>query len=122
MTTREWNATSYHRVSNPQFAWGMAVLARLVLRGDERVIDAGCGSGRLTSELLARLPRGRVVAVDRSRNMLEQARATLAPFGSRVRFVEVALPPIPVAGWADVVFSTATFHWVLITRPFSPTC
>jgi trans-aconitate 2-methyltransferase len=111
--TREWNAASYHRVSNPQFAWGLAVLGRLALRGDERVIDAGCGSGRLTGALAGRLPHGRVLAVDRSRNMLEQARSHLAPFGARVRFAQAALPPLPVAGWADVVFSTATFHWVL---------
>jgi trans-aconitate 2-methyltransferase len=111
--SREWNAASYHRVSNPQFAWGKAVLDRLPLRGDERVIDAGCGSGRLTAALLERLPHGRVVAIDRSRNMLEQARATLAPFAARVHFVQVAMPPLPMAGWADVVFSTATFHWVL---------
>src|SRR5512139_3762353 len=101
--SREWNAAAYHRVSDPQFAWGMAVLDRLPLRGDERVIDAGCGSGRLTAALLERLPRGRVVAVDRSRNMLEQARATLAPFAGRVHLVQAALPPLPIAGWADVV-------------------
>jgi trans-aconitate 2-methyltransferase len=111
--TREWNAASYHRVSNPQFAWGMAVLDRLTLRGDERVVDAGCGSGRLTGELAGRLPRGRLLAIDRSRKMLEQARSHLAPFGARVRLAQVALPPLPVAAWADVVFSTATFHWVL---------
>lgn len=111
--TTEWNATSYHKVSGPQTSWGLKVLSRLDLRGDERVIDVGCGSGRLTGSLLERLPSGRVVAIDRSWNMLQTARANLRPaFGDRVRFVQVALPPMPFNGWADVVFSTATFHWI----------
>ena len=77
------------------------------------MIDAGCGSGRLTAALLDRLPRGRVLALDRSRNMLEVARTNLRPaYGDRVQFVQAALPIVPVAGWADVVFSTATFHWI----------
>lgn len=110
---REWNAASYHRVSGPQTDWGRRVLGRLALRGDERVIDAGCGSGRLTEALLERLPRGRVMAIDRSWNMLQTARANLRPaFGDRVRFVQVELPRLPFTAWADVVFSTATFHWV----------
>ena len=109
----EWNASEYHRVSGPQFSWGMKVLERLDLTGAARVIDAGCGSGRLTGELLARWPEGQLLAVDRSMNMLRQARQHLEPgYGRRVRFVQVALPDLPVAGWADVVFSTATFHWV----------
>ena len=53
----QWDAEAYHRVSDPQVAWGRAVLARLDLRGDELVIDAGCGTGRLTRELAARLLR-----------------------------------------------------------------
>jgi trans-aconitate 2-methyltransferase len=61
----EWNAASYHKVSGPQTAWGQKVLARLSVTGDERAIDAGCGSGRLTGELLERLPRGRLVFIDR---------------------------------------------------------
>lgn len=110
---REWNATSYHQVSAPQTSWGHRVLARLALDGDERVIDAGCGSGRLTSALAERLPRGHVVALDRSWNMLTVARTNLRPvFGSRVSFVQAALPDLPMAGGADVVFSTATFHWI----------
>jgi trans-aconitate 2-methyltransferase len=89
------------------------VLARLELRGDERAIDAGCGSGRLTGELMACLPAGRLVAIDRSWNMLQTARANLRPtFGSRATFVQVALPALPFREWADLVFSTATFHWV----------
>jgi trans-aconitate methyltransferase len=83
------------------------------VRGDERVIDAGCGTGRLTGELMTMIPRGRLIAVDRSWNMLLTARANLRPeFGGRVAFVRVELPHLPFSGWADLVFSTATFHWV----------
>ena len=55
---REWDAETYDAVSDPQFNWGMEVLERLELRGDETALDAGCGSGRVTAELLKRLPRG----------------------------------------------------------------
>lgn len=110
---REWDATSYHQVSAPQTSWGHRVLARLALDGGERVIDAGCGSGRLTAALAERLPRGRIVALDRSVNMLTVARTNLRPaYGERMSFVQAALPHLPFAGWADIVFSTATFHWV----------
>lgn len=109
----EWNAESYHRVSEPQTAWGRRVLSRLTVRGDERVIDAGCGTGRLTGELMHMLPEGRMVAIDRSWNMLLTARANLRPeFGTRISFVRVELPMLPCTAWADLVFSTATFHWV----------
>lgn len=111
----EWDAAAYHRISDPQFRWGMRVLERLPLRGDEVVIDAGCGSGRLTAELCARLPEGRVIAVDRSQNMLEEARRALAqsPWRDRVRFRAADLQELPAEEPVDVVFSTATFHWVL---------
>src|SRR5688500_6276545 len=109
----EWNATAYHRVSGPQTSWGQKVLARLRVQGDERAIDAGCGSGKLTGALMERLPRGSIVAIDRSRNMLLTARANLRPvYASRVRFVQVALPDLPFTSCADLVFSTATFHWI----------
>lgn len=109
----EWNAASYHKVSAPQTNWGQKVLSRLNVRGDERAIDAGCGSGRLTASLMERLPGGTLLAIDRSWNMLLTARANLRPvFGSRVAFVQVALPELPFANAADLVFSTATFHWI----------
>lgn len=109
----EWNASSYHKVSGPQTTWGQRVLNRLHLNGDERAIDAGCGSGRVTGELMERLPHGRLIALDRSWNMLMTARANLRPlFGSRVGFLQVALPDMPIVEWADLVFSTATFHWI----------
>jgi trans-aconitate methyltransferase len=111
--SREWNAEAYHKVSGPQTTWGRRVLSRLALEGNERVIDAGCGSGRLTAELMARLPTGRLVAIDRSWNMLVTARANLRPeFGNRISYARVELPSLPFNGWADLVFSTATFHWV----------
>lgn len=97
----------------PQTAWGQRVLSRLPLQGHERVIDAGCGTGRLTGELMERLPHGRLIAIDRSWNMLITARANLRPtFGSRVSYVQVDLPRLPFGPWADLVFSTATFHWI----------
>ena len=109
----EWDAASYHRLSAPQFSWGVRVLERLHLKGDETVMDAGCGSGRLTALLLERLPRGHVVAVDLSQNMLTEARAHLSQrFGGRVSFVRADLASLPFDGAVDGVFSTAAFHWV----------
>lgn len=116
MTTagpNEWNASAYHRVSQPQLEWGMAVLDRLPLDGGETVVDAGCGTGRLTALLLQRLPRGRVVAVDRSAAMLHVARGALDPLApGRVGYLQADLADLPLGGGVDAVFSTATFHWV----------
>ena len=112
----EWNATVYHRVAQPHVSWGAKVLARLDLRGDETVLDAGCGTGRLTAEVLERLPNGRVIAFDRSQNMLDKAREELEPrFGDRVRYVQGDLQtigPATIGESVDVIFSTATFHWI----------
>ena len=72
--SRDWDAATYDRVSAPQVEWALRVLERLPLRGDETVLDAGCGSGRVTQLLLERLPRGHVVAVD-SRAVDGRARA-----------------------------------------------
>lgn len=110
---REWDAATYHRVSGPQYGWGTALLERLELRGDEQALDAGCGTGRLTADLLDRLPAGRVIGLDRSLRMLEEAGRHLATRGARSRLVAGDLCAVPLAaGSADLVVSTATFHWV----------
>lgn len=111
-TTPEWDARSYHRLSEPQLAWGLEVLARLPLSGGETVMDAGCGSGRLTEKLLEKLPTGRVLAVDLSKNMLARAAEHLAPWRDRVDFLEADLAKLSLPAEVDAVFSTATFHWV----------
>lgn len=106
----EWDAETYDAVSHPQFSWGMEVLERLALRGDESAIDAGCGSGRVTAELVERLPRGRVVAVDGSAAMVAKARERL---GERAGYLVSDLVELEVPEPVDLVFSTATFHWIL---------
>jgi trans-aconitate 2-methyltransferase len=112
-TPRDWDAATYDRVADPMTRWGGLILDRLPLTGDERVLDAGCGSGRVTELLAARLPHGRVVALDASPSMIEQARVRLASFGERVSYVVADLgQPLPIEGLVDAVLSTATFHWV----------
>src|SRR5215468_2464038 len=111
---REWNATTYHRISDPLFDLGMAVLARLELTGDETVVDLGCGTGRLTREVAVRVPRGRVVGLDRSINMVTTAREYLAGgTGAPVDLVLGDALALPLRESVDAVFSTATLHWVL---------
>ncbi|MEP6491095.1 MAG: methyltransferase domain-containing protein [bacterium] len=113
VSNSEWDARVYHTVSEPQFEWGKRVLATLDVSGGETVMDAGCGSGRLTALLAERLPRGRVVAVDRSVNMVKVAGETLAPFGDRALAAAADLSSLPFTSAFDVVFSTATFHWIV---------
>jgi trans-aconitate 2-methyltransferase len=108
----DWDAATYDRVANPQARWGTEVLDRLPLRGDERVLDAGCGSGRVTERLAERLPNGHVVALDASPAMLAEADRRLARFGGRIEFVAANLAePLPIEP-VDAILSTATFHWV----------
>jgi trans-aconitate 2-methyltransferase len=109
---REWDAGSYDRVSDPMTRWGAVVLDRLPLAGHERVLDAGCGSGRVTELLAERVPAGRVVALDGSAAMIEAARTRLARFGDRIEYVVADLgAPLPIAP-VDAILSTATFHWI----------
>ena len=113
----DWDAASYDRVSRPQARWGRVVLDRLELQGDETVLDAGCGTGRVTEELALRLPHGHVIALDSSPSMLVQARARLAAKDLSVSFVQADLldlgpGALGEASPVDAVFSTATFHWV----------
>src|SRR5579862_3918696 len=113
-SSREWNSGVYHRLSGPQVSWGKKVLSRLRLRGDEVVLDAGCGTGRLTADLLEALPHGRVVGVDLSQNMLASARQHLTPkFGAQVSLVACDLSHLPFVHCFDGIVSTAAFHWVL---------
>ena len=113
MTRPDWDARTYDRIADPMHRWGVAVLDRLPLTGTERVLDAGCGSGRVTEALLERLPNGNVVALDASPAMLDEARRRLARFGDRVAFVEADLgQPLPLTAPVDAILSTATFHWV----------
>ena len=107
---RDWDAAAYDRLPIPMTGWGLAVLERLPLDGDERVLDAGCGTGQVTAALRDRLPGGEVIALDASTSMLERARDRLGD--DRVTYLlHDLLEPIPIEP-VDAILSTATFHWV----------
>jgi trans-aconitate 2-methyltransferase len=108
--SRSWDAKTYDRVSGPQLEWASVVIERLPLHGDETVLDAGCGSGRVTRLLLDRLPRGHVVAVDSSESMVEHAREALD--GERVTVFQADLAQLELDEPVDAVFSNAVFHWI----------
>jgi trans-aconitate 2-methyltransferase len=109
MPVREWDGASYDRVSATMEALGLEVLERLELRGEETVLDAGCGSGRITQALIEHLPRGRVIAVDESPSMVAAASSRLGP---AVDIREADLLELELDEPVDAVLSTATFHWI----------
>jgi len=90
-------------------ALGLGVLERLDLQGDEAVLDAGCGSGRITEALIERVPQGHVIAVDSSDSMVAAARERLGPDADIRRADLLALR---LEETVDAVLSTATFHWI----------
>jgi len=107
--TRDWDGATYDRISAPQEEWARVTLDRLELTGDETVLDAGCGSGRVTRLLLDRLPRGHVLAVDAAPSMVTEAAAAL---GDRATVRQSDLVTLEVDEPVDAVFSNAVFHWV----------
>jgi trans-aconitate 2-methyltransferase len=106
---REWDAATYQRISVPHEEWAEAVLGRLPLRGDETVLDAGCGTGRVTRMLVERLPQGRVIAVDGSAQMVEKVREVLRP---QDEALVADLAALELAEPVDEIVSSAVFHWI----------
>ncbi len=120
----DWDARRYHRVSEPQVAWGQAVLAHLAPVAGERILDIGCGTGRLTV-LIAATPGIVVVGLDPSVKMLAEARRGLTPApghrgltpaprhrGLTPVYVQADGVALPFVTKFDGVFSAATFHWI----------
>ncbi len=115
----EWDAQTYEQVSDPQYEWGLEVLDRLEPRPGEAIIDAGCGSGRVTERLLERLSDGRVVGVDGSAEMIKEAEKKFASDERVTLIVSDLLDLSPellersgAPAAVDALFSTATFHWI----------
>jgi trans-aconitate 2-methyltransferase len=113
--TLEWDAAEYEAISAPQTGWGASFLEvflrRRGLRGDEAVVDAGCGTGRVTELLLRHLPGGSMLAVDASETMVEAARRRFAG-DWRVRVEWEDILRLEVVEPVDMIFSTAVFHWI----------
>src|SRR5688572_29066459 len=83
-----------------------------MLRPPTSFFDIGCGTGRVTHKLVERLHAARVIAVDLSPAMVRTAKSFLSPHAGRVNFVQANAVALPFESAADVVFSTATFHWI----------
>jgi trans-aconitate 2-methyltransferase len=113
-----WDAADYHRHSTAQQAWARELLAKLALAGDEYVLDLGCGDGKVTAEIAAGLPRGTVVGVDSSPEMVRFAREAFPPERyPRMTFEVMDARELRYEDEFDVVFSNATLHWVVDHRP-----
>ncbi|WP_457205885.1 class I SAM-dependent methyltransferase [Nocardioides sp. P5_C9_2] len=109
MATREWDASTYDALPLPHVAWGQRVLDRMRVEGDERVLDAGCGTGRDGEALLERWPDVRLVGIDGSEQMIAQARLRLR---DRAELLVADLTePLPLTEPVDAVMSIAAFHW-----------
>jgi trans-aconitate 2-methyltransferase len=109
MSIREWDGDSYDRISATMEALGLEVLERLAPAGEELVLDAGCGSGRITQALIERLPAGHVIGVDQSPSMIAAARRRLGP-DADLRVADIV--ELELEQPVDAILSTATFHWI----------
>jgi trans-aconitate 2-methyltransferase len=107
-----WDARTYDQVSRlVQYRWGQQVLEWRKWRGDEIVMDAGCGSGLLTRRLAKRVPRGKVYAVDIDSNMIKRAKNNLQ-FFDNVEIIQSSFTDIRIPRKLDVVFSNSALHWI----------
>jgi trans-aconitate 2-methyltransferase len=109
----EWNAPEYYRHSSLQEAMAQEVLALLDLMGSERILDVGCGDGKITAEIAARVPRGSVVGVDPSRAMIAFAQSHFGPATRpNLRFEVADARCLPFKNEFDLVVSFNALHWI----------
>lgn len=112
-TNYQWDAAQYAQYSSSQFAWALELLDKLKLKGDETLLDIGCGDGKVTATIADRLPRGRVVGIDSSLDMIALARRRHTEYSnSRLRFQHMDVRKLSHKNLFDVIFSNAVLHWV----------
>jgi trans-aconitate 2-methyltransferase len=108
-----WNPEDYARHSDAQLKWAQELRSRLNLRGNESLLDIGCGDGKITADFARAIPRGQAIGIDSSLEMVEYAAknypATQYP---NLRFRQMDAQAIVFEQAFDVVFSNATLHWV----------
>jgi trans-aconitate 2-methyltransferase len=109
----EWDAAEYARISGLQAAMAEEVLALLDLEGSERVLDVGCGDGKITAEIAARVPRGSVLGVDASQDMITFAASHFGPMArSNLRFEVADARLLPFRNEFNLVVSFNALHWI----------
>ena len=109
----EWNAAAYAANSAVQQAWARELIAKLILRGDEHLLDLGCGDGKVTAEIARAVPRGSVMGADASRPMIAFAQKTFPlKKNPNLEFCVRDARKIKFARQFDFVFSNAALHWV----------
>ncbi len=109
----EWNAGDYFKQSSLQEAMAAEVLSRLVLRGDEHVLDIGCGDGKITAQIADRVPQGSVLGVDPSQNMISFARDHFTGAKPNLRFEIADALSLGFDGEFDLIVSFNALHWVV---------
>jgi trans-aconitate 2-methyltransferase len=108
----EFDGEKYKQASAHQKEWGTRLIEELDLRGDERVLDLGCGDGALTARLAELVPHGAVVGIDASEGMIETALKHVTPETTNLTFQLRDINELDFANEFDVVFSNATLHWI----------
>ena len=109
----EWAAADYERISGLQQAMAEEVLFRLDLDGARRILDVGCGNGKITAEIAARDPRATVIGVDPSHEMVEFASSHYAaPTYPNLRFQVADARQLPYREEFDLVVSFNALHWI----------
>jgi trans-aconitate methyltransferase len=108
-----WNAADYAANSAVQQSWACELIAKLNLRGDENILDVGCGDGKVTAEIARAVPRGSVAGVDASAEMIQFAKKNFPKSEiSNLAFQIMDARKIKFARQFDLVFSNAALHWV----------
>jgi trans-aconitate 2-methyltransferase len=108
--TFEFDAEKYKKASLHQKEWGKKLISKLSLKGNEKILDLGCGDGVITAQLAELVPDGLVIGIDASGAMVELAQKTHKI--KNIRFILMDINTINFADEFDVVFSNATLHWI----------
>jgi trans-aconitate methyltransferase len=109
----EWDAAKYVQQSGLQRAMAEEVLRLVQLNGSESVLDIGCGDGRTTAELAARLSHGTITGLDSSCNMIELASSRFGPaVHPNLHFLAADARRLPLKPAFDLVISFNALHWI----------
>lgn len=105
----EFDGRKYEKASAHQKEWGLKIISELGLRGNEHVLDLGCGDGSLTAEIAGKLPEGKVVGIDASKGMID---AAIPKAAGNLTFILMDINDLAYIDEFDIIYSNAALHWV----------